>query len=138
MNFPILSSIIFLPLIGALFILFIKNSPENFQVWSGNENEWLFGLSHNRIAWWIPDQDQLQMETVQGPIQDAICSEGNWLITGWREDIVWKKSDLSDDHSEPSCTARPEIGTRIVNRNGEGHWVLDNRGKWTRFASKSD
>jgi PAS domain-containing protein len=108
------------------------------QVWSGNENEWLFGLSHNRIAWWIPDQDQLQMETVQGPIQDAICSEGNWLITGWREDIVWKKSDLSDDHSEPSCTARAEIGTRIVNRNGEGHWVLDNRGKWTRFASKSD
>ena len=29
MNFPILSSIIFLPLIGAIFILFIKNSPEN-------------------------------------------------------------------------------------------------------------
>ena len=29
MNFPILSFIIFFPLIGALFILFIKNNPEN-------------------------------------------------------------------------------------------------------------
>ena len=29
MNFPILSFIIFLPLIGAFFILFIKNNPEN-------------------------------------------------------------------------------------------------------------
>ena len=29
MNFPILSSLIFLPLIGAIFILFIKDSPKN-------------------------------------------------------------------------------------------------------------
>ena len=108
------------------------------QVWLGDDNEWLFGLSHNRMAWWIPDQDQLHMEISLGPIQDAKVSEGNWLITGWREDIVWKKSDFSDEHSEPECTPRSEIGTRIVNRNGEGHWVLDNRGQWTPFASKAD
>ena len=108
------------------------------QVWIGDDNDWLFGLSQNRMAWWIPDQDQLQMEFVQGPIQDAIVSKGNWLITGWREDIVWEKSDSSDEHSELKCTPRAEIGTRIVNRNGEGHWVLDNRGQWTPFATMSD
>ena len=80
------------------------------------------------------EPDQLQMEIVQGPIQDAIVSKGNWLITGWREDIVWKKSDSSFEHSELECTPRAEIGTRIVNRNGDGYWVLDNRGQWTPFA----
>jgi len=104
------------------------------QVWLGDDNEWLFGLSHNRMAWWMPDQDQLQMEISRGPIQDAKVSEGNWLITGWREDIVWKKSDFLDEQSEPKCAPRAEIGTRIVNRNGEGHWVLDNRGQWTPFS----
>ena len=108
------------------------------QVWCGNDNEWLFGLSHNRMAWWIPSEDQLHMETVQGPIQDAISSEGNWLITGWREDIVWKKADLSEQHPAPESASRAEIGTRIVNRNGEGYWVLDNRGQWSPFALKSD
>ena len=78
------------------------------------------------------------METGQGPIQDAISSEGNWLITGWREDIVWKNSDLSEQHPAPESASRAEIGTRIVNRNGEGYWVLDNRGQWSPFPLKSD
>ena len=108
------------------------------RVWSGGGNEWLFGLSHNRMAWWIPDEELLQMEKVQGPIQDAISSQGNWLITGWREDILWKKSHFSVEHSGPQCAPRSEIGTRIFNREGHGYWVLDNRGQWTPFASKLD
>ena len=108
------------------------------QVWSGEGNEWLFGLSHNRMAWWILDEELLQMEIVQGPIQDAIFSDGNWLITGWREDIVWNKSHFSVDNSEPQCAPRAEIGTRIFNRDGHGPWVLDNRGQWTPFAARLD
>lgn len=108
------------------------------QVWPGDGNEWLFGLSHNRMAWWIPDEDHLQMEIVQGPIQDAIFSEGNWLITGWRQDIVWNKSQFSVENSKPQSAPRAEIGNSVLDRDGHGHWVLDNRGQWTPFASKLD
>ncbi len=108
------------------------------EVWKGESNEWLFGLSDNRMAWWIPDEDHLQMEVVQGPIQDAIFSEGNWLITGWREDIVWNKADFSPEISQLQSAPRAEIGTRIFNRDGHGPWVLDNRGQWTPFAMKLD
>ncbi|SVE33085.1 uncharacterized protein METZ01_LOCUS485939, partial [marine metagenome] len=74
----------------------------------------------------------------QGPIQDAIFSEGNWLITGWREDIVWNKADFSPEISQLQSVPRAEIGTRIFNRDGHGPWVLDNRGQWTPFAMKLD
>ena len=117
-------------------VLQLKSSVN--QVWLGNGNEWLFGLSHNRMAWWIPDEEILQMENVQGPIQDALWNQGNWLITGWREDIVWNKSQFQVENSGPQCAPRAEIGTRIFLREGHGYWVLDNRGQWTPFAPKLD
>ena len=114
-------------------VLQFKSSVHN--VWAGPENEWLFSLSNNRMAWWIPDDEQLHMEVAGGPIQDALYGDAGWFITGWREDIVWNKADLNHPISELKTTPRSEIGIRIIQRQGHGHWVLDNRGQWTHFAS---
>ena len=106
------------------------------QVWASESDEWLFGLSHNRMARWNPNDESLLVENVQGPIQDALWDDGNWLITGWREDITWV--DPSSDENGLYCTARAEIGHRILDRGEDGLWVVDNRGQWTPFASELD
>jgi hypothetical protein len=108
------------------------------QVWSGAEGEWLFGLSHNRIAWWNSFDNNTQIENVHGPIQDAIWSGERWMITGWREDIIWNPGNTSIEYPQLRCSPRAEIGHRILERNEEGYWVLDNRGQWSPFAVKLD
>ncbi len=106
------------------------------QVWNGAENEWLFGLSHNRIAWWKPEENGLQFANVNGPIQDAKWGDGCWLITGWREDIVWSNQNTSSESADIDSSPRKEIGNRIIDRGDEGYWVLDNRGQWSAFRAQ--
>jgi len=113
---------------GALQLKFSVN-----QVWVSDSDEWLFGLSHNRMAKWNPDSESLHVENVQGPIQDARCDGVNWLITGWREDIIWGPSKSGT--TDVNCSTRAEVGHCILDRNEDGFWVLDNRGQWTPFAS---
>lgn len=108
------------------------------QVWIGADGEWLFGLSHSRMAWWFSENNFIQMENVHGPIQDAKWSNEGWLITGWREDIVWNRGATSTEIHPLESAPRQEIGHRILERDGEGYWVLDNRGQWSPFAVKLD
>ena len=106
------------------------------RVWGCDADEWLFGLSHNRMAKWFVDDESIQIKNVQGPIQDAIWVDGKWLITGWREDITWNRSDSKQVVPELYCTTRAEIGHSIIDRGDEGFWVLNNRGQWTPFGAK--
>ena len=105
--------------------------------WGSDSGAWLFGLSHNRMAHWVPENDSLLIENVQGPIQDAAYNDGIWSITGWREDIVWNHNHSPSEAPELSFATRSEIGCRILDRGEHGLWVLDNRGQWTPFASTS-
>ena len=107
-------------------------------VWIGADGEWLFGLNQSRIAWWFSESDFIQIENVQGAIQDAKWSNEGWLMTGWREDIVWGRGADSTDIYPLKSASRPEIGHRVLERDGEGHWVLDNRGQWSPFAVNFD
>ena len=104
------------------------------RVWGGDSGEWLFGLTQNRMARWVTDQEITQVENIQGPIQDAICVDGNWWITGWREDLQWKQNESNYENLVLSSSKRAEIGHRIIDRGEDGYWVLDNRGQWTPFA----
>ena len=104
------------------------------RVWKGDNGDWLFGLSQNRIAWWIPSMDSLLIEDVQGPVQDALSHQGDWYITGWREDLIWAANDPNQIEKEP----RGEIGNRILLRDNDDMLVLDNRGQWTPFACRID
>ena len=103
------------------------------RVWHGSNGNWLLGLSENRMAWWNVLDESISVVNVNGPIQDACMVEGDWLITGWRQDLCWRKTNL---HSGPESSKRPEIGCKIVDRDSEGFWVLDNRGQWSPFAIK--
>ena len=104
------------------------------RVWSSDSDEWLFGLSQNRMARWIPSKEETQVENIQGPIQDAIWVDGNWLITGWREDLQWKPDESESHNFVLTSSERSEIGHRIIDRGEGGYWVLDNRGQWSPFA----
>ena len=104
------------------------------RVWVSDSEEWLFGLSHNRMARWVPNHEEIQVENTQGPIQDAIWVDGSWLITGWREDLQWKQDESQSNNFVMTSMERSEIGHRIINRGDDGYWVLDNRGQWTPFA----
>jgi len=104
------------------------------RVWGGDSGEWLFGLTQNRMARWVTDQEITQVENIQGPIQDAIHVDGNWWITGWREDLQWKQNESDPENLVLTSSKRVEIGNRIIDRGEEGYWVLDNRGQWTPFA----
>lgn len=95
------------------------------RVWH-DSGEWIFGLSHQRIALWKPDSNELLLEHANGPIQDALRTEEGWLITGWREDLVWHNGQLE---SAP----RNEIGLHIMNHPDHGFIVLDNCNKWSKF-----
>ena len=108
------------------------------RVWVGAEGEWLFGLNHSRMAWWFSESDVIQIETTRGPIQDAKWSNERWLVTGWREDIVWGRGGDSTEISPMESASRPEIGHRVLDREEEGYWVLDNRGQWSPFAVMLD
>tara|TARA_Y100000588_G_C14219350_1_gene910349 strand:+ start:853 stop:1836 length:984 start_codon:yes stop_codon:yes gene_type:complete len=112
----------------------IKFQSKINRVWVGDSDEWLFGLSHNRMARWVPNHDEIQVENTQGPIQDAIWVDGSWLITGWREDLQWKQDESQSNDFVMTSMERSEIGHRIINRGEDGYWVLDNRGQWTPFA----
>ena len=83
---------------------------------------------------WVTDQEITQVENIQGPIQDAIHVDGNWWITGWREDLQWKQNESDPENLVLTSSKRVEIGNRIIDRGEEGYWVLDNRGQWTPFA----
>ena len=100
------------------------------RVWKGESGDWLFGLSQNRIAWWTPSENSLLIEDVQGPIQDALWHQGNWYITGWREDIIWS----SENPTKLEKESRKEVGNHILLRGEAEMLVLDNRGQWTPFA----
>jgi len=100
------------------------------RVWKGENGDWLFGLSQNRIAWWSPSENSLLIEDVQGPIQDALSHQGNWYITGWREDIIW----ASNNPTKLEHESRKEIGNHILLRGETDMLVLDNRGQWTPFG----
>jgi len=104
------------------------------RVWGGDSGEWLFGLTQNRMARWVTDQEITQVENIQGPIQDAIHVDGNWWIAGWREDLQWKQNESNYENLVLSSSKRAEIGHRIIDRGEDGYWVLDNRGQWTPFA----
>ncbi|MBD14216.1 MAG: hypothetical protein CMJ72_03505 [Planctomycetaceae bacterium] len=101
------------------------------QVWHGEGGNWLLGLSENRMAWWDSESERISVVNVNGSIQDACMNEGSWFITGWRQDLLWSEAQFN---SNPVTGVRAEIGCKIVNRSGEGIWVLDNRGQWSTFA----
>jgi len=104
-------------------------------VWFGGDGNWMFGLSENRIAWWNSEDEDISVVNVNGPIQDAYMSDGSWMITGWRQDLRWSKSQF---HSQPDSGVRAEIGFKIVDRGDEGFWVLDNLGQWSTFAIEGE
>ena len=104
-------------------------------VWYGEDGNWLFSLSENRMAWWNSEAESISMVNISGPIQDAYMVEETWFITGWRQDLKWPASQF---HSEPDVGVRAEIGNKIVNRNEDGFWVLDNRGQWSDFAIRGN
>ena len=104
-------------------------------VWYGGDGNWLFGLSENRIAWWNSEDGDISVANVNGPIQDATMSNGAWMMTGWRQDLRWSKSQFN---SQPHSGIRAEIGHKIVDRADEGFWVLDNRGQWSTFAIEAE
>ncbi|MEE2812640.1 MAG: hypothetical protein VX320_05825 [Candidatus Thermoplasmatota archaeon] len=95
------------------------------RVWH-DSGEWIIGLSHQRIAFWKPATNQLLLEQSNGPIQDALRTEEGWLITGWREDLLWKNGQL---YSSP----RHEIGLHIMDHPEHGLIVLDNCNRWSKF-----
>ena len=105
------------------------------EVWHGDGGNWLVGLSENRMAWWNSEKEKIAVVNVNGPIQDAIFNEETWMITGWRQDLLWPASRFD---TEPIDVSRQEIGCKILDRGEEGFWVLDNRGQWSPFAISGD
>ncbi len=105
------------------------------QVWYGGDGNWLLGLSENRMAWWNSEQEEIIVSNINGPIQDGIWTGDSWMITGWRQDMVWAQDHFS---SEPISKPRAEIGRKILDRGPDGYWVLDNSGQWNRFAITVD
>ena len=83
-----------------------------------DSGEWIFGLSHQRVALWNPDSNQLLLEQSNGPIQDALRTEEGWLITGWREDLIWHNGKLE-------TAPRNEIGLHLMNHSEHGYIVLE-------------
>jgi hypothetical protein len=96
------------------------------RVWFAN-HECLFSLSHETVAKWSPDKNSIEILNTNGPVNDAQCHEGRWLMTGWREDLIWDEGGLM---SHP----RLEIGLHLLQHPEYGFIVLDNRGEWTSFA----
>ncbi|MED5486715.1 MAG: hypothetical protein VYB40_03305 [Candidatus Thermoplasmatota archaeon] len=98
-------------------------------VWNG-ESQWLFSLSENRMARWLPGEGLLDVVNVGGPIQAAIWDSGRWLITGWREDITWG----GRNGTNPDFSSRSNIGIHIQITEEGNFLVLDNMGKWSNFS----
>ena len=87
------------------------------------------------MAWGNSEAESISVVNISGPIQDACMAEETWFITGWRQDLRWPVSQF---HSEPDVGVRSEIGNKIVNRNEDGFWVLDNRGQWSAHMSQGN
>ena len=73
----------------------------------------MFGLSENRIAWWNSEDEDISVVNVNGPIQDAYMSDGSWMITGWRQDLRWSKSQF---HSQPDSG----VSRNWIQNRGQG------------------
>jgi len=100
------------------------------RVWHG-EGEWMFGLSHKKIARWQPEQGISKILFTTGPVQHAIWHGREWWMTGWREDLIWDQEGL---RRKP----RPEIGIHLLRHPDHGPMVLDNIGQWSPFRFSSD
>ncbi|MEE2812558.1 MAG: hypothetical protein VX627_06000 [Candidatus Thermoplasmatota archaeon] len=96
------------------------------RVWCAN-GECLLSLSHETVAKWSPENNTIEILNSNGPVNDAQWYDGRWLLTGWREDLIWGEDGLM---SQP----RLEIGLLLLQHPEYGFIVLDNRGQWTAFA----
>ncbi|MDP6907206.1 MAG: hypothetical protein QF440_07320 [Candidatus Thalassarchaeaceae archaeon] len=95
-------------------------------VWNDSD-EWIIGLSHQRIAKWNSETNDLEIECTNGPIKDAKKIDSEWVITGWREDLIWTSTSLQ-------AHPRPNIGIHIMDHSEHGLLVLDNCNQWSIFG----
>lgn len=95
--------------------------------WSNGFGEWLISSPPHAIARW-KFGGEVEVGTVNGPINSARWENDGWSMAGWRENLRWDKVGLT---SEP----RKEIGMAFYDHPKRGTLVLDNTGKWSKFST---
>ena len=94
-------------------------------VWGSEDGEWLLGFPPDNVARWRHG-GEIEVATVNGPINDALWDEKGWSMTDWREDLRWGSDGIQQ-------ASRPEIGMSIYEHRKQGKLILDNTGNWSRF-----
>ena len=83
MNFPILSAIIFIPLIGALFILATKGSSKNIE-----KNSKYVAVFSSLVNFFLSLFLWYSFDTTTSNFQ--FIEEKNWIDGFFRQDIGWR------------------------------------------------